>query len=119
MKDLETLLYSEPEGVATITLNRPESFNALNETICFELQDVFGAIADNVSVRAVILTGEGRAFSAGQDLRSMETDGADAADFVKDVLRRRYAPLITGMRSLAKPIVGGINGVAAHAGIRA
>src|ERR1700682_2923092 len=117
MKDLKTLLYSESEGVATVSLNRPESFNALNETICFELQDVFGAIGHNVSVRAVILTGEGRAFSAGQDLRSMETDGADAADFVKEVLRQRYAPLITGMRNLAKPIVGAINGVAAGAGM--
>jgi 2-(1,2-epoxy-1,2-dihydrophenyl)acetyl-CoA isomerase len=117
MKELETLLYSESEGVATVSLNRPESFNALNETICFELQDVFRAIADSDAVRAVILTGEGRAFSAGQDLRSMETDGADAADFVKEVLRRRYAPLITGMRSLPKPIVGAINGVAAGAGM--
>jgi 2-(1,2-epoxy-1,2-dihydrophenyl)acetyl-CoA isomerase len=117
MKDLETLLYSEADGVATVTLNRPESFNALNETICFELQDVFDAIADNVSVRAVILTGEGRAFSAGQDLRSMDSNGADPAEFVKDVLRRRYAPLITGMRNLAKPIVGAINGVAAGAGM--
>ena len=117
MKDFQTILYRDSEGVATVSLNRPESFNALDETICFELQDVFGATADDESVRAVILTGEGRAFSAGQDLRSMETDGADAADFVKDVLRRRYAPLITGMRSLAKPIVGAINGVAAGAGM--
>jgi 2-(1,2-epoxy-1,2-dihydrophenyl)acetyl-CoA isomerase len=117
MNDLKTLLYSESDGVATISLNRPESFNALDETICFELQDVFGAIAEDMTIGAVVLTGEGRAFSAGQDLRSMETDGADPAEFVKDVLRRRYAPLITGMRNLAKPIVGAINGVAAGAGM--
>src|SRR6202171_3422214 len=107
MKDFQTILYRDSEGVATVSLNRPESFNALDETICFELQDVFVAIADDESVRAVILTGEGRGFTAG----------TNAADFVKDVLRRRYAPLITGMRSLAKPIVGAINGVAAGAGM--
>src|ERR1700730_9683792 len=117
MKALETLLYSESEGVARIALNRPETYNALNETICLELQDVIGEIAVNPAVRAVILTGEGRAFSAGQDLRSMDSDGADPADFVKDVLRRRYAPLILAMRSLEKPIVGAINGVAAGAGM--
>src|ERR1700680_2966428 len=117
MKNFETLLYSESDGVAGISLNRPDSFNALNETICFELQQAFREIADDDAIRAVILTGEGRAFSAGQDLRSMEPDGADPADFVKDVLRRRYAPLITGMRDLPKPIVGAINGVAAGAGM--
>jgi 2-(1,2-epoxy-1,2-dihydrophenyl)acetyl-CoA isomerase len=117
MKALECLLYSESGTVARISLNRPDTFNALNETICLELQDVFGEIAANPSVRAVILTGEGRAFSAGQDLRSMDSDGADPAQFVKDVLRRRYAPLILAMRSLGKPIVGAINGVAAGAGM--
>jgi 2-(1,2-epoxy-1,2-dihydrophenyl)acetyl-CoA isomerase len=117
MKALEALLYSESDGVARVVLNRPDSFNALNETICLELQDVFGEIAGNPAVRAVVLTGEGRAFSAGQDLRSMDSDGADPADFVKDVLRRRYAPLILAMRSLEKPIVGAINGVAAGAGM--
>ena len=86
MKNLESLIYSEAEGVARISLNRPDSFNALNETICFELQDVFRDIADNDAVRAVILTGEGRAFSAGQDLRSMESNNADPAEGVKDVL---------------------------------
>jgi len=117
MKALESLLYSESEGVARVSLNRPDSFNALNEKICFELQDVVREIAGNPEVRAVILTGEGRAFSAGQDLRSMDSDGGDPAEFVKDVLRRRYAPLILAMRSLGKPIVGAINGVAAGAGM--
>jgi 2-(1,2-epoxy-1,2-dihydrophenyl)acetyl-CoA isomerase len=117
MKALETLLYSESDGVARVSLNRPDSFNALNEAICFELQDVFRAIAANPGVRAVIVTGEGRAFSAGQDLRSMDSDGADPAAFVKEVLRKRYAPLILAMRSLGKPIIGAINGVAAGAGM--
>jgi 2-(1,2-epoxy-1,2-dihydrophenyl)acetyl-CoA isomerase len=65
----------------------------------------------------VVLTGQGRAFSAGQDLRSMETEGVDAAASVREVLRRRYAPLILAMRELPKPIVGAVNGVAAGAGM--
>ena len=117
MKSFETLIYRQSGSVATISLNRPDTFNALNETICLELQDVFGAIAASDDIRAVVLTGEGRAFSAGQDLRSMESDGVDPAIFVKDVLRRRYAPLILAMRELPKPIVGAINGVAAGAGM--
>lgn len=117
MKDFETLICREAEAVATISLNRPDSFNALNETLCFELQDAFRAIAEDGGIRAVVLTGEGRAFSAGQDLRSMETAGADPAASVKEVLRRRYAPLILAMRELPKPIVGAINGVAAGAGM--
>ncbi|HXA41329.1 MAG TPA: enoyl-CoA hydratase-related protein [Candidatus Solibacter sp.] len=117
MKSFETLIYRQSGSVATISLNRPDTFNALNETICLELQDVFGEIAARDDIRAVVLTGEGRAFSAGQDLRSMESDGVDPATFVKDVLRRRYAPLILAMRELPKPIVGAINGVAAGAGM--
>jgi len=117
MKDFETLIYGEAEAVATISLNRPDSFNALDETLCFELQDAFRAIAADGGIRAVVLTGEGRAFSAGQDLRSIETDGADPAASVKEVLRRRYAPLIMAMRELPKPIVGAINGIAAGAGM--
>jgi 2-(1,2-epoxy-1,2-dihydrophenyl)acetyl-CoA isomerase len=117
MKDFGTLIYSEAEAVATIRLNRPDSFNALNERLCFELQDAFRAIAGDDGIRAVVLTGEGRAFSAGQDLRGMETDGDDAAAAVREVLHRRYAPLILAMRELPKPIVGAINGVAAGAGM--
>ena len=117
MRTFESLIYSESASVATISLNRPETFNALNETICLELQEAIGEIAASDSIRAVVLTGEGRAFSAGQDLKSMSSDGVDPAVYVKEVLRRRYAPLILAMRDLPKPIVGAINGVAAGAGM--
>src|SRR5258708_21289789 len=106
MKSFETLIYRQSGSVATISLNRPDTFNALNETICLELQDVFREIAPSDDIRAVVLTGEGRAFSAGQDLKSMESDGVDPAIFVMDVLRRRYPPLILAMRELPNPIVG-------------
>src|SRR5438445_8788239 len=100
MKDFETILFDFTGGVATVTLNRPDSFNALNEAITFELQDVFEAIAADDAVRAVVLTGSGRAFSSGQDLRGMDTKGSDAAAFVREVLEKRYRPLILAMCNL-------------------
>jgi 2-(1,2-epoxy-1,2-dihydrophenyl)acetyl-CoA isomerase len=118
MKKFEAIVYESSSGVATVTLNRPDAFNALNDAMTYELQDAFAAIASDSAVRAIVVTGAGRAFSSGQDLRSMPEPGAgDPAAFVKDVLRNRYAPLILAMRNLPKPIIGAVNGVAAGAGM--
>jgi 2-(1,2-epoxy-1,2-dihydrophenyl)acetyl-CoA isomerase len=118
MKPLETVLFEVDAGVATITLNRPDSFNALNDTLTYELQDAFAEVAQDDAIRAVILTGAGRAFSSGQDLKSTRGDTAvDRGEFVRESLTKRYSPLITAMRALPKPIVGAINGVAAGAGM--
>src|SRR5262249_22262283 len=96
-----------------ITLNRPEVYNALNDEITFELQDAFKTVAQDPGVRVVVLTGEGKAFCSGQDLKANQ--GQDKRSFL-DSLRRRYNPLILGMRNLGKPIVCRLNGVAAGAG---
>ena len=64
------LKYSLDGGVATITLNRPEVYNALNDEITFELQDAFKVVSKEDKVRVVVLTGEGKAFCSGQDLKS-------------------------------------------------
>jgi 2-(1,2-epoxy-1,2-dihydrophenyl)acetyl-CoA isomerase len=117
MKEFETIIFAAEGAVATITLNRSDSYNALNETMCFELQDAVAAIAADDGIRAMVLTGSGRAFSSGQDLRGMEEPGEDAAAFVRNVLERRYRPLILAMRRLPKPIIGAVNGVAAGAGM--
>jgi 2-(1,2-epoxy-1,2-dihydrophenyl)acetyl-CoA isomerase len=101
------------DAVATITLDRPDALNALTVALKEELRAAFDAVAADPAVRAVVLTGAGRAFCAGQDLRErLEPDAAPLAD----ELRLRYNPLIRAMRSLDKPIVGAINGVAAGAG---
>jgi 2-(1,2-epoxy-1,2-dihydrophenyl)acetyl-CoA isomerase len=110
----ETVLRSTADGVLTITLNRPEALNSFT----IEMKEAFlSALKDaarDKEVRAIVLTGAGRAFSAGQDLK--ERQGADVADLGTE-LRLRYNPIIIAMRRLEKPIVGAINGVAAGAGI--
>ena len=115
MKEFETLLYDQRDGVATITLNRPEAFNALTPTLNAELREALGSIGSDESVRAVVISGAGRAFCSGQDLRQMEA--GDPAAVVKDTLNNSYAPMIMAMRQLPKPIIGAINGVAAGAGM--
>ncbi len=100
-------------GVATLTLNRPDALNALTVPMKAELLAAFRRLEADASVRAVILTGAGRAFCAGQDLR--ERLEPEAAPLGVEV-RERYNPIIRAMRALPKPIVGAINGVAAGAG---
>jgi 2-(1,2-epoxy-1,2-dihydrophenyl)acetyl-CoA isomerase len=101
------------ERVATITLDRPDALNALTVPLKQELLDAFRAVASNAQVRAIVLTGAGRAFCAGQDLRERTAPGAEPLDVE---IRTRYNPLIRAMRTLEKPIVGAINGIAAGAG---
>jgi 2-(1,2-epoxy-1,2-dihydrophenyl)acetyl-CoA isomerase len=100
-------------GVATLTLNRPDALNALTVPMKVELLGALRRVERDASVRAVIVTGAGRAFCAGQDLR--ERLQPDAAPLGVE-LRERYNPIIRAMRTLPKPIVGAINGVAAGAG---
>jgi len=108
-----TLRYEVADAIATITLDRPESLNTLTVPLKVELLAAFRAVARDRSVRAVVLTGAGRAFCAGQDLKErLEPDAAPLAV----ELRERYNPIIAAMRALDQPIVGAINGVAAGAG---
>jgi 2-(1,2-epoxy-1,2-dihydrophenyl)acetyl-CoA isomerase len=117
MSPYETVLFDNEGGVATITLNRPDAFNALNAKMAFELQDAFAEIARNSDIRAVILTGAGRAFCSGQDLRDHQSGVTDPVREVREALMLRYGPLVLAMRALPKPVVGAINGVAAGAGM--
>jgi 2-(1,2-epoxy-1,2-dihydrophenyl)acetyl-CoA isomerase len=100
-------------AVATLTLDRPAALNALTVPLKDELLAVFRSLEGDRTVRAVVLTGAGRAFCAGQDLR--ERLDPDAAPLEVE-LRERYNPIIRAMRALEQPIVGAINGVAAGAG---
>jgi 2-(1,2-epoxy-1,2-dihydrophenyl)acetyl-CoA isomerase len=99
--------------VATITLNRPDALNSLTVPMKQALLAALRRVERDPAVRAVILTGAGRAFCAGQDLRErLEPDAAPLGEEV----RERYNPIVRAMRGSAKPIVGAINGVAAGAG---
>ncbi|HTC85735.1 MAG TPA: enoyl-CoA hydratase-related protein [Candidatus Acidoferrum sp.] len=101
------------DGVATVTLARPDALNALDRAMKTELLAAFRSIERDRAVRAVILTGEGRAFCAGQDLR--ETfGGADPG--LTDEVRARYNPLILAIHRCSKPVIAAINGTAAGAG---
>lgn len=113
MNAYKFLNYSLEEGIATITLNRPDVYNALNDEITYELQDALKAVARDEQVRVVVLTGEGKAFCSGQDLKA--ASGDQKRSFL-DSLHKRYNPIIRAMRSLPKPIICRLNGVAAGAG---
>jgi len=110
----DTLLRELGDGVRTITLNRPDALNSFNVEMKEALLAAFKDAARDRDARVVVLTGAGRAFSAGQDLKERQAPGA--ADLGTE-LRTRYNPIILAMRRLEKPIIGAINGVAAGAGI--
>jgi 2-(1,2-epoxy-1,2-dihydrophenyl)acetyl-CoA isomerase len=108
-----TILYNVEGGIATITMNRTEVFNAFNDEMTFELQAVFKEVAKDTAVRVVVLTGAGKAFCSGQDLKAaMAAENRSFSESIKT----RYNPLILAMRNLPKPIVCRLNGVAAGAG---
>ncbi|MGI8848437.1 MAG: enoyl-CoA hydratase-related protein [Candidatus Dormibacteria bacterium] len=108
------LLATRASGVLTLTLNRPEALNSLTTELLDDLATSLREVETDASVRAVVITGAGRAFSAGQDLKAqLEGDGID----LRSHLREHYLPVIEGMRSLEKPIIAAVNGVAAGAGM--
>ncbi len=110
----ETILFAVHDGVATITLNRPESLNAFNDQMIAETTDAFKQAGRDKAVRCIVITGSGRGFSAGQDLKDVMQRGASIS--IGDHLRHGYNQLVTRMVTLEKPIIGAINGVAAGAG---
>jgi 2-(1,2-epoxy-1,2-dihydrophenyl)acetyl-CoA isomerase len=101
------------DSVATLTLDRPDALNSLTVPLKEELLATFRRLGRDRDVRALILTGAGRAFCAGQDLRERLEPGATP---LATEVRERYNPLILAMRLLEQPIIGAINGVAAGAG---
>lgn len=110
--NLATLLYKKEEGVTTISLNRPDRYNAFNEQMRNDLLTALLAAEEDKECRAIVLTGEGKAFCSGQDLKDIEGKKIDFSDFLKS----GYNPVIRTMREMPKPIIARINGVAAGAG---
>jgi 2-(1,2-epoxy-1,2-dihydrophenyl)acetyl-CoA isomerase len=110
---VDGLRFEVADGIATITLDRPDALNSLTIAVKQGLLAAFRRVRADDSVRVVVLTGTGRAFCAGQDLR--ERLAPDAAPLDVE-LRERYNPLVRAMWTLDKPVVGAINGIAAGAG---
>ncbi len=111
------LILSEATGaVLRITLNRPEVLNAFNLDMARELQAALDHAAESPAIRAIVLTGSGRGFCAGQDLAAVDmSPGAPDVDLAM-FIREQYNPVITRLRSIEKPVIAAVNGVAAGAG---
>lgn len=116
--DYEKIAFAVSEGVATVTLNRPDKSNALDEGMTRELLDALKQIERDESIRAVVLTGAGKNFCAGQDLGAfMERRNAPDADSVREHLEQGYNKIVTKVRTIEKPFVAAVNGAAAGAGL--
>jgi 2-(1,2-epoxy-1,2-dihydrophenyl)acetyl-CoA isomerase len=114
----QTILYGFDNGIATLRFNRPQALNAMTLPLMEELNAAFDRAANDPSVRAIVLTGEGRAFSTGADLTADNAPPVDVQGRLDlgYVLDRYYNPLLLKMRALPKPIISAVNGAAAGAG---
>lgn len=106
------ILFSISGSVATIRLNRPDKLNSFDREMSLEVIAALDQCKSDANVRAVLLTGEGRAFSAGQDLAEAIAPGTK----IEDILTTQYNPIVRRIRALPKPVVAAVNGVAAGAG---
>lgn len=112
----EPVLHSWNGGVLEITLNRPDRLNSFNDEMHLALAECFEIARDDARCRAVLLTGAGRGFCAGQDLSARDPAKMSGPPDLGDTLTRFYNPLIRRIRTLEKPVVCAVNGVAAGAG---
>ncbi len=110
---MKTIEFNITNGVASITLNRPEVFNSFNKEMAIEVQEAFDMCYSDPSVRCVVLRGAGKAFCAGQDLKEVTDPNGPA---LTSIVRDHYNPIIERIRKLNKPVVAAVNGVAAGAG---
>ncbi|MFI6082648.1 enoyl-CoA hydratase/isomerase family protein [Streptomyces sp. NPDC051217] len=117
----DTVLYEVGDGLATVTINRPDAMNALNIAAKVALRDALRTAADDSAVRAVLLTATGRAFCVGQDLKEhvslLAADTADGSGGTMRTVSEHYNPIVRSLTEMPKPVVAGVNGVAAGAGL--
>src|SRR5215467_426194 len=106
------VLFDRKDGIAVLSFNRPDKLNAFNREMTLELQKALDACATDPEIRCICITGNGKAFSAGQDL--MEVTGTNAPSF-DQILADHYNPIVTRIRRIQKPVVAAVNGVAAGA----
>ncbi len=114
----ETLDVATADRICTITMNRPEVYNALNDALTYELQDALKNAARDKSVSVVVLTGAGKAFCSGQDLGALKKKYVPGyVPHLGEDLRKRYNPVASRLREMDKPVIAAVNGVAAGAGL--
>jgi 2-(1,2-epoxy-1,2-dihydrophenyl)acetyl-CoA isomerase len=112
----ETITFSWEEGVATLTLNRPDSLNSFNQQMHAEVREAMREVTEDNDIRALLLTGNGRGFCAGQDLGDRAVSAGDKPPDLGASVDKNYNPLIRSIMYLPKPVVCAVNGVAAGAG---
>lgn len=110
------LLIEDAAGVRTFTLNRPESFNSLTTGLKEQLRDALREAAVDDSVRAIVLTGAGKAFCAGQDLKEHIALLNSSDDSPLSTVEEHYNPIVSALTSMRKPTIAAVNGMAAGAG---
>ncbi len=114
--EFEQIRLDIDDGVATVTLNRPERLNSFTAQMHGELRQAMRVIRDDAAIRVMVLTGAGRAFCAGQDLGERRRTNDGNKPDLGESLRKNYHPLVLALRALEKPVIAAVNGVAAGAG---
>ena len=112
----ENILFVIEEGIARLTLNRPDKLNSFNVAMHTELRDALDKVKAECSVRVLVLTGAGRGFCAGQDLSDRAVAPGGGSVDLGESIKKYYGPLVRGLRSLPMPVLCAVNGVAAGAG---
>ena len=110
----ETIFFTKTNGIGKIILNRPKSYNSFNRSMAFAVQKALRECNEDPEIRVVVISGEGKAFCAGQDL--VEVTNPELHPGFKAILEEHYGPIILAIRNLEKPVLAAVNGVAAGAG---
>jgi 2-(1,2-epoxy-1,2-dihydrophenyl)acetyl-CoA isomerase len=112
----QCILFEQSDGVARLTLNRPDRLNSFNVDMHTEVRDALTRARDDASCRVLVITGAGRGFCAGQDLSDRAVAPAGAKTDLGESIELRYKPLVLALRAMPKPVIAAVNGVAAGAG---
>src|SRR5690348_13190829 len=112
----ETIQFDVTEGIARLTLNRPDRLNSFNVQMHDEVRQALAQVRDDASCRVLVLTGAGRGFCAGQDLNDRSVAPGASAPDLGESIEVRYKPLVLSLRTMPKPVIAAVNGVAAGAG---
>jgi 2-(1,2-epoxy-1,2-dihydrophenyl)acetyl-CoA isomerase len=114
--DYQNIIYTASQGVARLTLNRPDKLNSFTGAMHGEIADALATVQSDKEIRVLVITGAGRGFCAGQDLADPEMVMGNTAPDIGDVVEKYYKPLVLRLQNLRVPTVAMVNGVAAGAG---